>query len=82
MADFDDSLATMVQMMRDDYIKDDVHDILGPASKVLQTWGDVNTYMEGQAKLLRSSVVAEVKDKLHREYMVKKQQQSSMKTLE
>lgn len=79
----EDSLADMVEMLKNVKIKDIVHRILGPGGECLQTWGEVNAYMLTNAKSLSPAIVGAIRGKLGDEYKAKKSERKDfMKALE
>ena len=77
----EDSLTDMVSMMKDTNIKDDVRHILGAHGQGIQTWGDVNTFMNLNAKYLEPGIVVGVKEKLRGAVKEKKQEQGLIRAL-
>lgn len=72
MAAPEDTLADMIEMLKDIKIKEDVQELLGPKGKDFQTWGEVNNYMLKTAMSLNPNIVKIVKNKLIEEYSEQK----------
>ena len=76
----EDSLADMIEMLKDIKIREDVHHILGSDGQGVQTWGQLDAYMSQKARFMSATIVDAVKKKLSNEYKLKKSGRNDLMT--